>query len=418
MRPSISALIRGTMYPRLKDAATTAGRANVKGLNSNVMFVNHVHPEERQDADGAKLSSKTNSAEAKLVVATVKYLLQQGYSPDDMVVLTPYLGQLTELRSQLASDGDLGVILDGRDKADVFQSGLTLDHVAKREKNIRVATVDNYQGEEANLVLVSLVRSNDEGSIGFCKEPERVNVMLSRARIGMVLFGNLNCFLTCKAPKGRALWTKLHALLNNYGRVYDGVVTRCETHKTKALCSTPERFKEACPAGGCTVECSGVLPCSHTCPLRCHPGLSHEQMVCKLQQIVLCDQRMHWLKYPCGESAPEECVLCTKLRRAKEAVQQKEQELLMQKAKAKAELDAKKLELEKKRVEREAALLKAKSTDHLEVSCLASGSLAWITIPFQAFISPMFRFNWLQFKLATIGNWVILLPNWKQRVKS
>jgi superfamily I DNA and/or RNA helicase len=48
------------------------------------------------------------------------------------------------------------------------------------------------QGEESDVVIASLVRSNDSGSVGFLKEPERINVLLSRARHGLVLIGNSN----------------------------------------------------------------------------------------------------------------------------------------------------------------------------------------------------------------------------------
>ena len=61
---------------------------------------------------------------------------------------------------------------------------------ADAKSAIRVATIDNYQGEEAKIVLISLVRSNEMGQIGFLKEPERVNVMLSRARECKIIFGN------------------------------------------------------------------------------------------------------------------------------------------------------------------------------------------------------------------------------------
>lgn len=47
------------------------------------------------------------------------------------------------------------------------------------------AQVDNYQGEEADVVIASLVRSNKDRSVGFLREPERINVLLSRARHGV-----------------------------------------------------------------------------------------------------------------------------------------------------------------------------------------------------------------------------------------
>ncbi|KAI8303766.1 Helicase required for RNAi-mediated heterochromatin assembly 1 [Colletotrichum sp. SAR11_59] len=55
---------------------------------------------------------------------------------------------------------------------------------------VRVATVDNFQGEEADVVIVSLVRSNNERRCGFLSTSNRINVLLSRARHGMYIIGN------------------------------------------------------------------------------------------------------------------------------------------------------------------------------------------------------------------------------------
>jgi len=59
--------------------------------------------------------------------------------------------------------------------------------------DVKVQTVDNFQGEENDIIILSLVRSNDKLNIGFLKISNRVNVALSRARHGLFLFGNLNC---------------------------------------------------------------------------------------------------------------------------------------------------------------------------------------------------------------------------------
>lgn len=58
-------------------------------------------------------------------------------------------------------------------------------------KDIRVSSVDGYQGEENEIVLLSLVRSNNYNSIGFLKTNNRVCVALSRARLGFYIAGNL-----------------------------------------------------------------------------------------------------------------------------------------------------------------------------------------------------------------------------------
>lgn len=61
-----------------------------------------------------------------------------------------------------------------------------------RRLEIEVGTVDSFQGKEADITIYSITRSNDFGEIGFLKERERLNVALSRARIGLAIFGNLN----------------------------------------------------------------------------------------------------------------------------------------------------------------------------------------------------------------------------------
>ena len=55
---------------------------------------------------------------------------------------------------------------------------------------VRVTAVDNYQGEENDVIILSLVRSNEEESVGFLKTDNRVCVALSRAKNGLYAFGN------------------------------------------------------------------------------------------------------------------------------------------------------------------------------------------------------------------------------------
>jgi len=97
MRPEISSLVRELTYPELEDAEKTRGRPALRGFQDNVIFVSHSRPElnaeriaDRRD-EGAK-ASKENAYEADMVLKCVRYLGQQGYGNDDIVILTPYLG--------------------------------------------------------------------------------------------------------------------------------------------------------------------------------------------------------------------------------------------------------------------------------------------------------------------------------------
>ena len=81
------------------------------------------------------------------------------------MILTFYVGQVLAIKKQLKK--------------------LSID-------NIRVSSVDNYQGEECDIVLLSLVRSNKKDDIGFLKNFNRVCVAFSRAKIGFYIIGNID----------------------------------------------------------------------------------------------------------------------------------------------------------------------------------------------------------------------------------
>ena len=58
-------------------------------------------------------------------------------------------------------------------------------------ESVTVQTVDNYQGDENDIILLSLVRNNDKGEIGFLKTKNRIIVSLSRAKHALYIFGNV-----------------------------------------------------------------------------------------------------------------------------------------------------------------------------------------------------------------------------------
>lgn len=95
MRPEISELIRHN-YPALYDAPGTHNRPHLLGFQSDVIFVNHSQPEAKHNVlldkwDPNMKSSKQNVYEADMVLKCVRYLGQQNYKTDNIVILTPYL---------------------------------------------------------------------------------------------------------------------------------------------------------------------------------------------------------------------------------------------------------------------------------------------------------------------------------------
>ena len=78
---------------------------------------------------------------------------------------------------------------------------------------ISVNTVDGFQGQERDVILISLVRSNDEGQIGFLKDLRRMNVAMTRARMKLIILGNKETMT--KHPFYKKLWEYAEAINNN-----------------------------------------------------------------------------------------------------------------------------------------------------------------------------------------------------------
>ncbi|KAK0443139.1 uncharacterized protein EV420DRAFT_1649417 [Desarmillaria tabescens] len=195
MRPSISHNIRTILYPNLEDHDLVKKYPPIQGMERDLFFFTHSNREKAADEGSA---SKVNMFEVKMIVDLVVYFLkQEAYSsPGDIAVLCAYLGQLRELRSALASL-KVAVSVDERDQDQLAREGMDDEAYIEQvtvSKHVRLGTVDIFQGEEAKIVIVSLVRNSgsfdSDESIGFLKSPNRINVALSRAQHGLYILGN------------------------------------------------------------------------------------------------------------------------------------------------------------------------------------------------------------------------------------
>ncbi|KAK3396789.1 P-loop containing nucleoside triphosphate hydrolase protein [Sordaria brevicollis] len=319
MVPEISLFPRELTYSDLLDGPGTSGRSSVRGLQDRVIFVNHDKPEDtdrtlRERRDPGVKESKKNSHEAHILLSYIRYLGQQGYSPNQIVILTPYLGQLRVLRDLLQSSRQ-GAALGEMDNRDLIRAGLMSEAAAKVDKKpIRISTIDNYQGEESDIIIVSLTRSNNTGDIGFLSAPERLNVLITRARDCLIMIGNMETFMNSK--KGAATWRPFFELLKTHNHLYDGFPVKCERHPEKtAILREPEDFDRNCPDGGCIEPCNALLKCGvHRCTSRCHRVTDHSRAECFEMVTKVCP-RQHKLKIRCARQN-EDCPDC--LREDKE----------------------------------------------------------------------------------------------------
>lgn len=151
--PDISHFSRLLSYPTLVDAPKVADRPGVRGLQHRVVFVHHEHPEQEL-ADSTELrdpsagNSKRNPFEVEMVLRTIKYLSQQGYKTENMVVLTPYLGQLSLMRSELSSRTQIDPLLNDLDSYELIRAGLMTNVSAKAQKaRVRLSTIGMHSLE-------------------------------------------------------------------------------------------------------------------------------------------------------------------------------------------------------------------------------------------------------------------------------
>ena len=113
--------------------------------------------------------SYLNRGEAYAVEKIVTHLLQNGIAPEEIGVVTPYEGQRAYVVNYLTRTGVL--------HPSIYQE-------------VEVASVDAFQGREKQYIIVTCVRSNDRQGIGFLNDPRRLNVALTRAKLGLMIVGN------------------------------------------------------------------------------------------------------------------------------------------------------------------------------------------------------------------------------------
>lgn len=92
---------------------------------------------------------------------------------------------------------------------------------------MRITVVDNYQGEENKIILLSLVRSNATNNIGYLAFKNRICVALSRAKHGLYIIGNMS-----NLSKSSAIWRDILAELVKQRAIGSELELKCQTHQT------------------------------------------------------------------------------------------------------------------------------------------------------------------------------------------
>ncbi|KAK0443129.1 uncharacterized protein EV420DRAFT_1067387 [Desarmillaria tabescens] len=307
MRPSISHNIRTILYPNLEDHDLVKKYPPIQGMERDLFFFTHSNREKAADEGSA---SKVNMFEVKMIVDLVVYFLkQEAYSsPGDIAVLCAYLGQLRELRSALASL-KVAVSVDERDQDQLAREGMDDEAYIEQvtvSKHVRLGTVDIFQGEEAKIVIVSLVRNSgsfdSDESIGFLKSANRINVALSRAQHGLYVLGNASNL------RQNPTWKTIIDEMEQRDQIGFGFPVICPRHpEQRNTITAPGQLSVVAPEGGCCLPCDYRMDCGHNCPSMCHLDLDkHRSMRCDMPCLRAPCPRMH----PCDKRCSDKCGPC------------------------------------------------------------------------------------------------------------
>lgn len=123
-----------------------------------MIFIDTSHDKSAESSEKLYRHSYANALEAKLIIKYVTALSMFGVQEKDIGIIAPYVAQVDMLKKSL--------------------------------KTSRVNSVDAFQGQECEVIVMSLVRNNGDGRIGFLKDERRFNVAVTRARRQFVLVGS------------------------------------------------------------------------------------------------------------------------------------------------------------------------------------------------------------------------------------
>ncbi|CAN9458742.1 unnamed protein product [Alternaria alternata] len=287
MIPEIRRLLYPIYQDTLKDHKSVKDLSNrppVEGMGGNNSFFFCHDWQETRDT----YMSALNPMEAHMIVQFFDYLVLNGVDATKITVLTFYNGQRKEIMRRLRAHPNL-------------RGGV---------HDIQVVTVDSYQGEENDIVLLSLVRSNHKHSIGFLNSENRACVALSRAKRGFYIFGNAE-LLACESGTWASvieiMWRnkKVRVTIGQERRIGYQFPLECSNHGRRIWCEVPEDFELI--KGGCDIKCQGSLPCGHRCPYPCH-SFEHHRINCTQK----CSRRLETCGHPCIAECcdPCKCHMC------------------------------------------------------------------------------------------------------------
>ncbi|TRY69333.1 hypothetical protein TCAL_04452 [Tigriopus californicus] len=245
MRPEFATLLSDIYSVYKTNLERVANNNPPDFMGKSMFFWTHNHHEDTKER-----GSKTNLAECNLVIVLVKYLMTSGVNPEKITILAPYLGQVKLIRSKLISTD-------------------------QSKKMPSVQTVDMFQGDENDVIVVSLVRSNHQGNVGFLNSINRRCVLQSRAKCGFYIVGDESTLIESQGAK---IWKPFVQSMKKQGCLGPKFPLKCNRHPSQVEVATIEELAEIIrqPIKLCSTACGILGNCGiHACIKTCFPKHSH-----------------------------------------------------------------------------------------------------------------------------------------------
>jgi hypothetical protein len=270
MREEFASLLLD-IYPNIRSNLDRVSN-NVAPLcmKDSMFFWDHVNEE-------TKARSVTNGEEGEMAVQLALFLIQYGgYLPSQITILAAYQGQ-TGLIRKLTREAQVNYPELFPDfPSSVANASSTSNGPPAAQPNkpikmrLQVQTVDMFQGDENDVVIVSLVRCNKQQSIGFLKQLNRRCVAQSRAKSGMYLIGSVDTISISSH------WRRMIGKMAEAGCVGRSITMRCPRHVDVSVSASSSKDIPRDPF--CLAKCLTPMNCGlHSCNLPCQPFHNHDK---------------------------------------------------------------------------------------------------------------------------------------------
>ena len=221
MHPALSEFPSQAFYEGSLQNGVTLESRRVSGLDfpwPKVDMPIFLYNSAGQEEISSSGTSYLNRLEALNIEKIITSFLKAGLHASQIGVITPYEGQRAYLQATLQAN--------------------------KSHGEIEIASVDAFQGREKDFILLSCVRSNRDGGLGFLSDPRRLNVALTRAKYGLVICGNAQTLLKGSKSHTNSIWIRLLSHLRKSGLIVEGSLGNLR----QSALALPSRNEEAARA--------------------------------------------------------------------------------------------------------------------------------------------------------------------------